>query len=121
MFDKMDKSLIYYLSHPCTTYGDAKQNRISSIMIENYLREMYKLHIINPIGLIPEGIDNDIAMEKCKHFYNGSDSIILCDNWEQSKGCNTENRWAVEDRKPIYRLYWENKGLMDYSIELISI
>lgn len=100
----IDKSKLYYLSHPYTTYGNPEKNRVKALIIGMALNELHSLSIINPIVALPVGLDDEEAMKKCRHLYNACDALILCDGWEKSKGCNEEYWWAVADKKPIYLL-----------------
>jgi len=112
----MDKNKLYYLSHPYTSCGDPDRNKVNSVMIDTALTHFNKLSVINPIGFLPKLSDEE-AMKKCRAIYNACDAIILCEGWEQSKGCNTEYGWAIEDGKPIYQA--KNCGGM-FKYELIE-
>ena len=111
----MDKNKLYYLSHPYTTFGDLKKNIISAKVIEFGLFTHHDLKVVNPI-VLPLGSNNDEAMGKCRHLYNACDAIILCEGWEQSKGCMEEYRWALEEGKPIYILTKGAGNKYDYII-----
>jgi hypothetical protein len=97
----LDKSKLYYLSHPFTTYNDPAENQGSAFRIEFQLMNKYEIYVINPI-LLPLGPGNDRAMEQCRHLYNACDAIILCPDWDKSKGCKEEAYWAYQDNKPRY-------------------
>ena len=99
---KVRTDILYYLSHPYTSYGDADLNRDNAILIECNLCNENNLSVINPVGL-PLGFDNEFAMKKCRSLYDACDAVIFCDNWNKSQGCMTEHKWTVEDGKPKYR------------------
>lgn len=96
----LDKSKIYYLSHPCTTYGKKEENIKDSKVIEILLRIRFGIRVINPIAIIIEGTTEEEAMKKCFHLYNACDEVIFCENWNKSTGCKEEHRWTQDDEKP---------------------
>jgi hypothetical protein len=116
----MDKKKLYYLSHPFTTFGDLKKNLISAKVIEFGLLIHQDIKLVNPISIMPV-LDDKVAMEKCRHLYNACDAIILCENWQQSKGCMEEYRWAIEDGKPIYVLTKGSGNKYDYIVSEYEI
>jgi hypothetical protein len=118
--DMIDKSKLYYLSHPYTTHGNIEKNRVKALIIGMALNELHNLSIVNPIVTLPTGLDDGEAMRKCRHLYNACDALILCKDWEKSKGCNEEYWWAVADKKPIYLLekLQENSNL-SYKLTVI--
>ena len=97
----MDKSKLYYISHPYTSYGDLIENQEKAREIERILHELFGIQVINPI-LLPLGNDNETAMSKCRHLYNACDAIIFCPGWDKSRGCAEEFKWARQDRKPMF-------------------
>ncbi|HYE10545.1 MAG TPA: DUF4406 domain-containing protein [Patescibacteria group bacterium] len=101
----MNKDYLYYISHPYTTFGDSATNRYSAEILERCLNDMYKITTINPIVIIPVDTEDSIAMKICKKIYSACDAIILCLNWDKSKGCMEEYQWALQDNKPIYILH----------------
>lgn len=107
----LDKGKLYYMSHPYTSIGDPKENKKMAAMIQELLVAIYEIDIVNPILMIPEGMDDTAAMEKCRHLYNACDAVILCPDWNKSKGCITEERWAQEDMKPTYAFIFWTKTL----------
>ncbi len=102
--DTVDKTKLYYLSHPYTSYGDPIQNQLSAAGIQMELSLKYGIHMINSIVLLPFGMTDELAMKKCRDLYNACDAIIFCLGWEQSIGCREEHKWAINDRKSIYIL-----------------
>lgn len=100
----VDKTKLYYLSHPYTSYGDPIENQLTAAEIQMKLLLKYGIHMINSIVLLPFGMTDELAMMKCKHLYRACDSVILCSGWEQSIGCREEYQWAIHDRKSIYIL-----------------
>lgn len=101
----MDKDSLYYLSHPYTTFGDPAANRYSAAIFERCLNDMYQITSVNPIVIIPVGTDDFTAMAICRKIFDECEAIIMCPNWEKSKGCQEEYHWAVEENKPIYILH----------------
>jgi hypothetical protein len=111
----LDKNKLYYLSHPYTSFGELKKNIISAKVIELSMLIHQDIKLVNPISIMPI-LDDEEAMEKCKHLYNACDAIILCENWQKSKGCMEEYRWALKDRKPIYILTKGSSNKYDYIV-----
>lgn len=104
----MDKNITYYLSHPCTTFGNAYQNTKSSQYIHDKLKSKGNI-IINPLTIIPEHLDWVTAMIVSRELYDKCDALIIGSPiWLYSKGCTEEVKWAIEDKKPIY-LYREGE------------
>jgi hypothetical protein len=97
----VDNNILYYLSHPYTTFGDPEINRTRAAQMEKILSALYGIKVINPI-ILPLGDTNDMAMKKCRHLYNACDAVILCEYWDKSTGCKEEYQWATEDNKPVY-------------------
>lgn len=95
----MDKSKLYYLSHPCTTYSDRISNVKDAKRVEIILKIKYGIKVINPIVILPAGLSEKEAMRRCRCFYEACDEVILCENWNKSVGCNTEFKWSVTDGK----------------------
>lgn len=104
----MNPELLYYLSHPYTTYGSAKFNKVKAKLIEHYIAFLYGIKMVNPICTLPL-MDDEAAMAKCHHLYLACDAVILCPGWPLSKGCKEEAEWAIRDQKP--RFYYR-KGLI---------
>jgi hypothetical protein len=100
----VDKDKLYYISHPYTTFGDPDANRYSAKILEKCIIDMYEITTINPIVIIPVGTEDSIAMRICRKIYNACDAIILCPNWDKSRGCTEEYQWAIQDNKPVYIL-----------------
>jgi hypothetical protein len=110
----MDKDKLCYISHPFTSFGDPDKNRVSSLIIETALTHFNKLKVVNPIGFLPNMNDEE-AMRRCRLFYDACDVLILCEGWEQSKGCKIEYGWALEDGKPIY-IAKKRGGMFKYEV-----
>jgi hypothetical protein len=87
------KDKLYFISHPLFTYGSAYINRINAARIETQLTKM-GLFTINPLTTIPPNTPEPEAMEKCDCLLMACDGIILCQNWEKSKGCQHERSFA---------------------------
>ena len=99
---QFNTEILYYLSHPYTSYGDQVVNRYDAASIEIELMSEHNIYLVNPITM-PLGDENIIAMKKCRSLYDACDAVIFCDNWNKSQGCMTEHKWTVEDGKPKYR------------------
>ncbi|MDF2591381.1 MAG: hypothetical protein K0S75_847 [Clostridia bacterium] len=112
---ELDKDCIYYLSHPCTTFGDPAANRYAAAIYERCLSDMHQITMINPIVIIPVNTEDSVAMIMCRKMFDVCGAIIMCPNWDKSKGCNEEFQWALQDNKPIYIL---NQDLTVFRYEL---
>lgn len=98
----LDTSLVYYLSHPYTSYGEPVQNLADASHRHVELVHYHGIKIVNPVTILPFGLNNEVAMEKCRYLYDACDAIIMCPGWVNSRGCKEEFWWAKNDGKPIY-------------------
>jgi hypothetical protein len=96
---KLDKTKLYYLSHPYTTYGDMEQNRKNALNIENELG----VSLINPICL-ELGNGKQTPMQQCLKLLSACDGIIMCDNWQNSMGCKEEWDFALANNIEVLYL-----------------
>lgn len=59
-----------------------------------------KIKLVRPLTLIPECMPENHAMERCMSLLEACDAIILCDDWQFSKGCleeeETAESWGME-------------------------
>ena len=104
---KLDPTKIYYLSHPCTSVGTMAENKwheqecVDTILLsqEGYVCRDHpgdnKIKLVRPLTLIPEYLPEDEVMVRCLGFLEECDAIIMCGDWEKSKGCVKE-KWAAE-------------------------
>ena len=97
----MDKNKLYYLCHPYTTHGNMQANKQDAIETEIRLEDNCGITIINPLRLINTP-DNNEAMTKCFNLLAASDAIILCKDWNLSKGCKEEVEFAINREKDIF-------------------
>jgi hypothetical protein len=109
----LDKSKLYYLSHPFTTHGNLEDNQDSAYYIEIQLVQRHEISMINPI-LLPLSANSDIKeMEKCRYLYQACDAVIFCPDWDKSAGCTEEHKWAIQDSKPRYFVDKDGNLLLD--------
>lgn len=104
----LNKQMIYYISHPYTSHGVPEQNLINAIKAELHIRSKHDVPTVNPILILPKGLSDEVAMEKCYHFLKSCDAIIMCPEWKLSKGCVQEHRWALDDKIPVYEFDGKN-------------
>ena len=104
MIDKsmLDKSKLYYLSHPCTSYGVKKENIADARRAGLILKVKYGICVVNPIVIMPDSCSEEEAMRKCRKLYEACDEVIFCENWRNSKGCSEEYGWTIKDGKYFY-------------------
>lgn len=109
---KLDPTKIYYLSHPCTSVGTMAENKDHEqkcweIILESqqgYVSRRHphknKICVTRPLIQIPEMMSEDEAMARCLGFLEECDAIIMCGDWEKSKGCKSElgqaKNWGLE-------------------------
>ena len=89
----------YYLSHPYT--GNEAEN------IASARRKKVKLQascmdalVINPLDFflgIDQVLNPSEVMEKAIFLLKDCDAMILCDGWQDSKGCQEEYAYAMEN------------------------
>lgn len=109
---KLDPTKIYYLSHPCTSVGTMEENKwheqecVDAILLsqEGYVCRDHpgdnKIKLVRPLTVIPEYLPEDEAMARCMSLLAACDAIIMCGDWEKSKGCKSElgqaKNWGLE-------------------------
>lgn len=94
---KLDISKKYYLSHPCTTHGDIRENKEREAAIAKKLEEENPgIMLIRPLATIAEDEEWNKAMEISFQMLNNSEAIILSGEWFKSKGCQAEFCYAKE-------------------------
>lgn len=108
----MISNKLSYLSHPYTTFGDKAKNIVESKELVSRLTDL-GIKVLNPIGMFPDGIDNDVAMAKCKYLLLACDCLILSGVWNRSQGCLLEYKWALDLGIPIY--YYDGLILLQFA------
>ena len=105
------KNRLYFISHPLHTYGVPGVNRALVRRVERELDDM-DIYYISPISIIPPNTPEPKAADKCDCLLMACDGIVLCQNWEKSKGCLHERNFAekweleiieVEDEKHVHK------------------
>lgn len=114
---ELDRNMIYYLSHPCTSCGEIEENRKmekecyekillkQTGMLNRKEPKRNKIKIVRPLIEIEENTEWHDAMKKCVEMLAGCDAIIMCGEWEKSRGCLDEYDKAREWGMDIY--YYE--------------
>lgn len=103
---------LYYVAHP---FGNDDSNRVK---VEEIIKELMELrptwNFFSPIhasgfqyALIPyiEG------MNWCLNMLSRCDALILCEGWENSKGCCMEYACAIAKEIPIYEFKTKTKTI----------
>ena len=90
---KPNTKLLWYLVHPLHTYGSPDLNRSLVQFVKREFNNM-NVYYISPISIIPPNTPESIAMEKCDCLLMACDGVVLCQNWEKSKGCRHERMFA---------------------------
>lgn len=101
----MNKKLVY-VAHP---YGGKESNRkkIDAIMSELVLNDV-KHDYVSPIHnygyVYLTGDDYQKGLDICLGLLSHCDILILCQNWQDSRGCNGEFEYAKKHGKAAYTL-----------------
>lgn len=89
----------YYLSHPYT--GNEAKNIVSArrkkVQFQQHCKDAL---VINPLDFfldIDEVLNHAEIMKKALYLLRDCDAMILCDGWQESKGCREEYAYAMEN------------------------
>lgn len=101
----MSKKLIY-VAHP---YGGKKSNRekIDVIMNELIFADTTNDYVspIHNYGFVYlTGDEYQKGLNICLGLLGHCDILVLCDGWEQSRGCKGEYEYAQKHGKTIFKL-----------------
>lgn len=98
----LENSKIVYVAHP---YSGLSSNyeKVSDIM--NVLCSKFSdKTFISPIhayGFMYESVDYDKGINLCFKLLDLCDTVLLCGEWEHSKGCNMEKDYALDNNKIV--------------------
>ena len=113
MIRKLDKNIVWYLSHPCTSFGTLEENhgeedKAYTNIMNSQQKIVYcgridfnELKILRPMTLVPKNCGHDEAMEMCLAWLEGCGGIIMAGDWQNSKGCRIEKAYAEKWGKQI--------------------
>lgn len=95
--------MLIYVAHP---YGGLEENKQS---VEEKIKALVKKYpnhtFISPIhtfGYMYHFVDNyNQGIQMCVKLLTKCDMLVLCENWENSKGCRIENARAKIKGIPI--------------------
>ncbi len=91
-----------YVAHP---YGGKQENKNKvEQIVKDLARENPLILYISPIhavGFLYNDIDYMQGMEYCFELLSIADELILCENWESSRGCRLEKEYAEKYNIPI--------------------
>lgn len=94
---------VAYIAHPFVGKPENVQD-VQRIILE-LVKKYPKFTFYSPLhctGFYYHEIPYDVGMEHCYEFLKRSDQLWLCNNWENSRGCNLEYNFAYLHLKPIY-------------------
>ena len=101
----MSKKLIY-IAHP---FGGKESNRkkIDVIMGDLVLNDdshdyISQIHNFGYVYLT--GDDYQRGLDICLSLLGHCDILVLCDGWEQSRGCKGEYEYAQKHSKAVFKL-----------------
>ena len=116
---------VCYLAHPLAEYTDdfgreykRIDNRICEALYAMHIKKEYGCILRRPLKEISVDLDEETAMAKCLEMLAQCGTLILCGNWEKSKGCRLEEQKAshlgikiiqINDRLQIKLLKTANK------------
>lgn len=91
-----------YVAHP---YGGKEENKKH---VEEFIRKAANnypdtlfLSPIHAMGYLYNDVGYEHGMRYCLELLGLRDELILCEGWEESKGCNMEKTFADEHAIPI--------------------
>ncbi len=94
-----------YVAHP---YGGNEGNKTK---VESIVRTMVRtnpdiLYIspIHAVGYLYNDVKYLVGMEYCFELLRSCDELVLCEGWEDSRGCKLEKKFAENNGIPIYYL-----------------
>jgi hypothetical protein len=91
-----------YVAHP---YGGKPENKDKvEQIIKELARENPLILYISPmhvIGFLYNDVDYMQGMKYCFDLLNMCNELILCEGWENSRGCNLEKKFAETHGIPI--------------------
>ena len=101
---------IKYLAHPFEGKPENKEE-VEKIIKALMAKEKDVVYIspIHCLGFLYDTMQYEDGMELCFELMNLCDELILCDGWQESKGCKLE--WAYAAKHGIVTRYchqtWE--------------
>jgi hypothetical protein len=91
-----------YVAHP---YGGKPENKNKvERIVKDLARENPLILYISPIhatGFLYNDVDYLTGMDYCFELLSLCDELILCEGWENSRGCNMEKAFAEKHGIPI--------------------
>lgn len=93
----MKEKLLLYVSHP---YGGEKENKKAVQGIINSLKNEFgdsvafvsPIHILGPLYYMIPYLD---GLNACLGLLGRCDGILLCGDWQHSRGCMAEYGYAI--------------------------
>lgn len=94
--------MLIYVAHP---FGGKQENKDKVEKIILRLTEQFPdytfLSPIHATGFYYFNKSYDNGMKDCIEMLKRCDELWLCEGWEDSKGCNIERDWAIENGMKI--------------------
>lgn len=106
MGKQMTKKKLVYIAHP---YGgkESNKNKIDKIMNELVLNDSthdYVSPIHNYGFMYLTGDEYQRGLDICLGLLSHCDVLVLCEDWEHSRGCRGEYDHALKMGMPIFTL-----------------
>jgi hypothetical protein len=91
-----------YIAHPYNgdTANKDKVEEIIKVLVKTNPNVLY-ISPIHAVGFLYNDIDYMQGMEYCFELLSIADELILCENWESSRGCRLEKEYAEKYNIPI--------------------
>lgn len=98
----LENSKIVYVAHP---YGGLSSNYDKAsdtmcVLCDKFSDKTF-VSPIHAYGFMYESVDYDKGINLCFKLLDLCDTVLLCGEWEQSKGCNMERGYALVNNKIV--------------------
>lgn len=114
---------VYYISHPYTNdpAGNVeKARKYAEFVMKKHPTTIHELNtVINPLDnfqFAGTTFDYMTVICSCLELLKAADALVLCGDWQNSKGCCMEYAAALTDGKTIYEINSERDV---YSMEIL--
>lgn len=84
-----------YVAHPY--HGEEGKKQKVEALIRDLVKKYPDVLYVSPIhalGFLYNDVDYDQGMQYCFGLLETCDELLLCEGWENSKGCNLEKEFA---------------------------
>lgn len=99
-----------YVAHPYNNESSNKElveSKIKSLIPKN--PNITYMSPIHAFGFTYESVDYMDGMEYCFDLLDSCDVALFCDGWKNSKGCNLEMKYCLDNGIPFVTESYKNK------------